>query len=258
MRNTSDPSELTSPCYWDEPREGISFCLTPDNQYEPYLKNVLPINRHWTCLEVGVVPGNILLWFTRTFHYRPYGIDFSRHTHELAEKFKELGCDATLYQEDFLLWDSPELFDVVYSFGFVEHFSNYETVIRKHWDLMKPDGFLIISVPALTPIQEGIRKILYTKDHFDHILDSHNREVMNLDTLKNTIGNLPDSTIILARYIKEMAVWIRKGQRGLKKNTERFFPFIRFMEWVFKKLHISSPLFSPQILVVAKKGKQGD
>jgi 2-polyprenyl-3-methyl-5-hydroxy-6-metoxy-1,4-benzoquinol methylase len=254
MDNTSDPSELTSSHYWDELRRGVTFHLTPDDHLEPYLKNILPINRYWSCLEIGVVPGNLLLWFTRTFDYRPYGIDYSESTNILAKQFSGIGYDVTLYKEDFLQWESPEKFNVVYSCGFIEHFNNPQTIIHKHWNLLKQGGFLIISTPALTPIQEGIRKILYSKDHFEIMLESHNREAMTLKYLKSEIEALPGSTIILARYIREMTVWIQYGQNGLKKKAELLLPFIKFFEWIFKKLRISSSLFSPQILLVAKKG----
>ncbi len=247
---------LTSSRYWDAGRRSGPFKLSPDNHLEPYLKDILPMNDQWTCLEIGVMPGNMLLWFTRTFHYRPYGVDFSQYTHELEGRFHELGYDATFYREDFVQWIPDQKFNIVYSCGFIEHFKDYQAIILKHWNLVMDGGYLVISTPAMTPIQRGIRKLLYTKEHYDTILRSHNREAMKLNRLKRTIKALPGSTIIAARYIREMAVWIRTGQNGLRKNTVWIFPIIRFFEALFKKHRISSPLFSPQILVVAKKTRE--
>ena len=247
---------LTSSRYWDAERRPGSFEPSPDKHMEPYLKDILPMNDQWTCLEIGVMPGNMLLWFARTFHYRPYGIDFSQYTNELEGSFQELGYDATFYQEDFVRWHPDQKFNVVYSCGFIEHFKDYQAIVLKHWTLVKEGGFLIISTPALTPIQRGVRKLLYTEEHYERMLRAHNLEAMKLSPLRKTIEAFPGSTIIAARYIREMAVWIRPGQKGLRENTVWIFPIIRFFEAIFKKHRISSPLFSPQILVVAKKARE--
>lgn len=36
-----------------------------------------------------------------------------------------------------------QLFDIVYSLGFVEHFEDLNIVIKKHTELLKPAGILL-------------------------------------------------------------------------------------------------------------------
>ena len=46
-------------------------------------------------------------------------------------------------------------FDVVYSFGFIEHFSNPVPAIRKHLELLRRGGTLILVVPNIHPTLYG-------------------------------------------------------------------------------------------------------
>ena len=45
--------------------------------------------------------------------------------------------------------NSPLLFDVVMSRGFIEHFDEPSSVVDRHLDLLKPGGLLVVSIPNL-------------------------------------------------------------------------------------------------------------
>jgi SAM-dependent methyltransferase len=250
---TIDGPRLTDAAYWDGRRPNAVARIHPDGHLERYLRNVLPVNPEWSCLEVGVVPGSILLWMAKRFKYRVTGVDLSPEVNNLSDAFRERGADATFVEADFLRWRPRRRFEVVFSCGFVEHFRNYREVIRRHWDLVTPGGTMVLSVPSWSPVQRMIRKAVYTKSQYRKITGSHNLAVMNLPALREAVERCPGARVVVVRHILEMKVWIRPGQPGTRRWTAPLFLPIRLFERLFRVLRLSSPLFSPSVLVVARK-----
>jgi SAM-dependent methyltransferase len=64
-------------------------------------------------------------------------------------------------------------FDVVVSRGFIEHFHDVEDVIRKHLNLLRSGGLLVVAIPNL----RGINKPLSALFHRE-ALAMHNQNIM--------------------------------------------------------------------------------
>lgn len=78
------------------------------------------------------------------------GIDNSEEAVALASSHaKRMNVAAEFVTADiFVLPENlKNRFDVVWSQGLMEHFENYENVIRAHFDAAKPGGTILISVP---------------------------------------------------------------------------------------------------------------
>jgi len=103
-----------------------------------------------TCLEIGCFPGRYLAVFGE-LGYRLSGIDLTtRVLDELPDWFSSRGYQlGEFYQEDFLEFISrtESSFDIVCSFGFIEHFSDWNAILHMHAKLIKPGGLLVVSVP---------------------------------------------------------------------------------------------------------------
>lgn len=112
-----------------------------------------------TCFEVGCYPGNFLIYLGKRFGYVVSGIDTTPYvTSRLPEHIVHNGVKiGEFYQQDFLTFESDKVYDVVCSFGFLEHFHNTEEVIEKHIRLVKPGGTLVLSCPNF----RGLNYILY-------------------------------------------------------------------------------------------------
>jgi len=50
----------------------------------------------------------------------------------------------------------PGRFDIVFSFGLIEHFDQPDTILKKHIDLLKPGGLLICIIPNVCGLQGKI------------------------------------------------------------------------------------------------------
>ena len=60
---------------------------------------------------------------------------------------KAAGIPIKVYERDLFsenFYKDMQLFDIVYSLGFVEHFDELNIVVKKHTELLKPGGILVL------------------------------------------------------------------------------------------------------------------
>lgn len=116
----------------------------------------LPVEPGWTAIEIGAIPGRFLLFMHQAFGYRISALDYARDWTAFDEVMRRGGvADVQKLEADFLSFESTRQYDVVASFGFIEHFRDVADVIRGHTRLVGPAGFLVLSVPNFTRLQYG-------------------------------------------------------------------------------------------------------
>jgi SAM-dependent methyltransferase len=129
-------------------------------------------------LEIGGSPGRYLAYLHRRFDCGCALLDISSYGCSLARKnFELLGIPGRVYEGDLL---DPELdigtFDLVYSLGLIEHFSDLEGVVAAHARLVSAGGTLVLGVPNLLGVNHWFMKRLGPQR-----LAVHNTEVMPLE-----------------------------------------------------------------------------
>lgn len=106
-------------------------------------------------IEIGSAPGHYSLAFLREFGLQPFGIEYSP---KRAAIQRDLWAAHGLPGDHILCGDffddalvDPLLgqFDVAVSFGFIEHFADPALAVKRHLDLLKPGGVLVIMVPNI-------------------------------------------------------------------------------------------------------------
>jgi cyclopropane fatty-acyl-phospholipid synthase-like methyltransferase len=123
----------------------------PVYEYHSVLAKFLTQAHGREAIEVGCVPGNCLIYLAKQFGYRVSGVDYSDQLSYTRENLRSNGiCDAELFQCDLFHFHPPKQYDLVFSYGFVEHFDDHEQVIRRHEELTAPGGMVVIIVPNLT------------------------------------------------------------------------------------------------------------
>jgi SAM-dependent methyltransferase len=123
-------------------------------------------------LEAGAGASVWLTFFAQEFGYRVVGLDYSRIGCEMAwrnlEPVREraLVLEGDIFQPCF----APQTFDMIFSNGLIEHFTNYGQVLEGMSKWLKPSGMLITFVPnkkyAFRHIERRIAPDVY--DH--HVL----------------------------------------------------------------------------------------
>jgi len=207
------------------------------------------------CLEVGVAPGAMLLYLARQCGFACTGLDFSPRVEEVRSEFARQCIKATFVQADFFTWETDRQFDLVYSHGFIEHFTEYQPVVERHWALVRPGGLLLLAVPALTPVQRALRRRFYEPWKMREVLETHNLEIMSPAALRSAVSRCPGCVVLDAGYLNGMAVWFKPGDAGVKPGFTRYYRAVKWLERIVARLGICSRCFSPEAFVLARKAE---
>jgi len=114
-------------------------------------------------LEIGCGNSVILPYLAKEFGFEIYGLDYSEQGCRQSELIlKRDGVQGKIYHGDAFNPDPGLIatFDVVCSFGVVEHFPDTSGTIRSFAQFLKPGGLLITSVPNMKGVTGLLHKWL--------------------------------------------------------------------------------------------------
>lgn len=152
----------------------------------------LPKNKNMTILEIGGAPGDFLVYMYKNFGYKIHAIDYSEiGCRKMKENFDLLNIPITIFQGDIFHTDDNYLgkYDIVYSLGFIEHFNDLDTVIKKHLEFLKPGGILLIDTPNFLGINGFFVKKLAPRAFSKHNLSA--MDISNWKTFENKFNLKP-------------------------------------------------------------------
>lgn len=135
-----------------------------------------------TVVELGSAPGTNLIRFHREFNCDVYGVEYTPSGAAYnRELFRVNGLDPKhVVQADILdpaFQDEYERrFDVVFSFGLIEHFDDPLPALAAHARLAKPGGTVIVVIPNLRGVHYGLT-VLFNRS----LLAIHNLTLMQRD-----------------------------------------------------------------------------
>ena len=194
-------NEIINKKYWDNHWENVfkPTLITKNNYYSLFtslFKKYLPYSKNFTCLEVGCVPGGFLINFKKIFGYKIYGIDYSDKIDFLKKNMSENKIkDYTVWHADLLKFKAKLRFDVVSSFGMLEHFIDPTPYIIKMTSLLKKGGYLIVEMPNFRNLQYILH---YLNDK--ELLKKHNLKYMDINKLEKLISKNLHMKPIYAGY----------------------------------------------------------
>jgi L-malate glycosyltransferase len=170
-------NNLAGQDYWDEGYASYKLVEnTDDDSITAWVKSHVPPNERGSCLEVGCFPGRYLTLFGR-LGYELNGVDLTpRVKQEFPEWLRSRGYrTGEFVQQDFFSFPDDKKFDVVCSFGFIEHFKNWEQVFKRHVELVRPGGYLVIETPNFKGfVQRFIHYYLDNNNYKRHYIPAMN------------------------------------------------------------------------------------
>lgn len=251
--------KLTEKEYWEdywrkytlpvEIKKGSGFLIDEIlNIFDEYLPK-----KDLCIMEVGGAPGQYLAYIKKNYNYEISALDYTETgCKKTEENLHLLGIPGTTYKRDLFsdLSDIPK-FDVVYSLGFIEHFSNLNDVIEKHLELLKPDGILIIGTPNFL----GLNKKVFQRISPDK-LSKHELATMDVNNWEMFEKKFR-LKVLFKGYIGgfEPLIYTYDNKSTLNLGIYRFFTIIRvLLTDRFKFLRkINSKYFSGYVIGVYKK-----
>lgn len=204
-------------------------------------------------LEVGCAKSIWLPYFAKEFGFEVCGIDYSPIGCEMATQITSTnGVYAEVFCADFF---SPPInmlgsFDVVVSFGVVEHFEDTSECLKSVSAFLKPGGMLITSIPNMVgligSVQKAVNQPVYNIHQLiDSAMLSEAHELTGLEVLEcdyfiassfgvanlegisiNSLSGLSKKLLvgILARISK--LVWVIENLVGFFPPTKTLSPYI--------------------------------
>ncbi|HJQ23329.1 MAG TPA: class I SAM-dependent methyltransferase [Blastocatellia bacterium] len=161
------------------------------------VKKYFPDLRGARFLEVGSAPGELLVKHHQALGCVPFGIDYSEPGVEANRQvFRAQGLNpdnvfcADFFGEAFQA-QHRESFDVVFSAGFIEHFTDARRVVDHHLNLLKPGGYLVIGIPNLRGVNYWLLRAFYKE-----LLDIHNLDIMR----RSAFAQLFDASKVERRF----------------------------------------------------------
>lgn len=238
---------LAEQSYWDESYKSIELSDQSDELIESWIREFIPQVQQGRCFEVGCFPGRFLTIFGR-LGYELNGVDLTpRVETDFPQWLKSAGYKTGHFAKaDFLQMPVSEQFDLVCSFGFIEHFRNWKEVFIKHLNMVKPGGYVVIETPNFRGlVQRGIHYFLDRENYRRHyipsmapgkwksICEQHGFEVLNW-------GHLGRFTFWVDREPQKLVA--RKIFLKLLDNTPRL-----------AKLGKGLPMLAPYCGIIARR-----
>lgn len=236
--------QLTDPIFWEDvhkKRRDARYLPNPRKnrghyELELIFKTLLQPDKSKKLLELGAGGSIWLPYFAREFGFEVYGIDYSKKGCEIAERnLKLAGIKGYILCEDFFRANDQwkGFFDVVISFGVVEHFNKPVEVIRLMRNFLSRDGLVITVVPNTAGLVFHLQKFI-DRD----VYDTH--KIFSLKELSD-YHKEADMQVILERYLQFMDIGVVNYQNIFKG---------KFHKWVARSITgLNLPILYLQKLV---------
>jgi SAM-dependent methyltransferase len=199
-------------------------------------------------IEIGGFPGNHAAYFKKYHRYEASLIDFLT-VDTVVRKVEILNGlnvgDLRSIQGDVLKTPADQKYDVVFSAGFVEHFTDTEQIFQKHCEYLKEGGTLFISLPNFNGISGWVQKWFDPENYKAHSLESMNPQVF--ENLVQKYGLKP----LFIGFEGTPHLWLDHPE----KVFVGFRVLIRVVSSVLQRTRgwLIGRFFSPYLIVVARK-----
>lgn len=215
-------------------------------------RKYLPTESGTSCIEIGCYPGRYMLYFAENFSYSVSGLEYVPWCAAKTNDYLlQEGIQSNVVCMDFFefaLDNDREHFDVVTSFGFVEHFDDTRQVIQKQIDLLKPGGTLVVVIPNHSGLYGRIMKRIDPQKHKIHNL----MDYTDLQAAVIASG----AEIVAGGYYGHFGLWNCCLYESLKLKSIPLFYSVRLplmgLEWLGQIMPNSRTL-SPTCAIIAKK-----
>jgi 2-polyprenyl-3-methyl-5-hydroxy-6-metoxy-1,4-benzoquinol methylase len=209
-------------------------------------------------VEIGCGNSSWLPYFSKQYGLDVYGIDYSEEGCEQAEKILQReNVEGTIYCTDAFnpADDLHSEFDIVISFGVVEHFSDTAATLNAFSKYLRPGGLLITAIPNMSGFNGWLHKMMNRPLYDIHV-------PLDKNQLASAVRNAGLNEIMTVYYIG-VSLNVQLTEAGAPVKNFRLKRFISrtgaaitlFFWWVEEKLGAfpKTKWFSRGIFSVAKK-----
>lgn len=247
MKVKNEKNNLSSQKYWNDYYSQQNNFIRNRNQVTAWLENEFKkIDPKGSCFEIGCYPGTYLSVFGE-MGLELNGIDLTPRTQDLKNQLEDLNYKVgDIYNGNFFIFKTERKFNVVCSFGFIEHFKNWKKVLDLQKNLVDSGGYIVVEVPNFYGFFQRFLHFWFDRRNYKR----HHRGAMSLKKLENLL--LKDFDIIYSGCFYGFDFWVDKEQRGVFQNY--LLDKIGFFLPLLKKyLNKNNKNYSPYCGIIARK-----
>ncbi|MBC7389421.1 MAG: methyltransferase domain-containing protein [Opitutaceae bacterium] len=214
--------DLVQQQHWDKGYQEIEFQRPEEDDFlRKALLQYIPKTKTGRAIEIGCFPGGYLS-VLGDLGYELNGVDLTPKTNGLIEILRNYGYKTgVINMQDFMNLRTDEKFQAVVSFGFIEHFKNYDEVLLKHASLVDQNGILFISTPNYKGIFQYLFHLLFDTPG----LKRHNIASMNPQKWASVLEEI-GFEVIFSGYGGGANFWMENDQSSIQKFMGRAFLFL--------------------------------
>jgi hypothetical protein len=237
-------NELTSREYWANYWSNYEFKKVPENVlFKKYLPN---FNNAESFVEIGGFPGEIAAYFYKNICKNVTILDYYIDK-KIVNKLETVNSiplgSINCIESDFFAYNSNVKYDIVFSYGFVEHFENTEDLMNRHINLLSENGKLLVVIPNFRGLN-GLIQYFFDRESFNvHNLKSMDRKRM-LNILQ--VARLENIEVV---YTPKPMLWLEPKPNSSKTLRN----IIKLLSIALKIFPIPCRLLSPYIIIYGEK-----
>jgi trans-aconitate methyltransferase len=244
-------NNLTDRSFWKsfwESRIGLIFNIKPDYVFGDVLACIIKDKNAKTAIELGGFPGYYAIYLKKYQQMETTLLDYFIHrglVNQLLETNGMRESDIKIIEADLFNYTPVELYDMVLSFGLIEHFSDTKSIIKTHLAFLKPGGSLFITLPNFTGVNGWVQRKFDRENYDKHYIGSMNPSLLADHCRQLGLKNVE------AYYHGGFSIWL-ENKAHQSALTKGFVKGLWFAGKVISKvLRVESKLLSPYIVVRA-------
>lgn len=236
-------NNLTDRNFWKSYWKNYEYEKIPSKV--PFKKFLSKLVNTDSFIEIGGFPGVFSLFFYKKGCKKVSLLDFyiDEHIVRNLEKTNNIP-ENTIHciESDFFTFKTDNKYDIVFSFGFIEHFEDTQDVIKRHIELLADGGHLIIVLPNFRGINGFVQYVFDRKNFYAHNLNSMKPDLLKSFTIDFGLKN------IVVEYSRKPIVWIEP-----KASTTFIRKLVKVFSYALKLFPFKCRLLSPYIIIYAEK-----
>ncbi|WP_448701690.1 class I SAM-dependent methyltransferase [Mucilaginibacter sp. AW1-3] len=244
---------LTDRAFWKafwESKKDLIFYIKPDYHFADIIKKLVRDNGIKTAVELGGFPGYYTVYYKKYLNLDATLFDYFIHEGLIKQLLEKNGLkyeDISVIEADLFTYQPVKKYDLVSSFGLIEHFSDVKDIISRHVALLNPKGTLFITLPNFTGVNGWIQRKFDQENYSKHNIGTMNPKML-VDVCKE-LGLVE----VESHYHGRFSVWLENNaqQTGLVKSIVKSI-------WLAGKLFtkivpVETKTLSPYIVLKARK-----
>ena len=169
---------LTDRPFWQsfwESKKDLIFYIKPNYVFGDILAKLIAEKKIKNAIELGGFPGYYATYLKKYRHLDTTLFDYFVHQELIDQLLEKNGLkpgDIHIIEADLFEYQPKTLYDLVLSFGLIEHFNDTKSIIETHLHFLKPGGVLFITLPNFKGVNGWIQRKFDNDNYAKHNIDS--------------------------------------------------------------------------------------